>query len=44
MLRSHHARACAAGGHTPHLLAEAFDWHQRHAATGSMLEPLAEPA
>ncbi|NYT23958.1 acetyl-CoA hydrolase/transferase family protein [Alcaligenaceae bacterium] len=44
MLRSYHARACAAGGHTPHLLAEAFDWHQRHASTGSMLEPLAEPA
>ena len=44
MLRSYHKRACAAGGHTPHLLAEAFSWHQRHAATGSMLENVAEPA
>lgn len=44
MLHSYHARACAAGGHTPHLLAEAFSWHQRYGATGSMLEKLAEPA
>ncbi len=44
MLRSYHARACAAGGHTPHLLAEAFEWHQRYAATGTMLEKVAEPA
>ena len=29
-------RACARGGHTPHLLEEAFSWHQRRMATGSM--------
>lgn len=44
MLRSYHARACAAGGHTPHLLAEAFEWHQRYASSGSMQERIAEPA
>jgi len=44
MLRSYHARACAAGGHTPHLLAEAFAWHQRYSATGSMLDRVAELA
>lgn len=44
MLRSYHARACAAGGHTPHLLAEAFAWHQRYSATGSMLDKVVEPA
>lgn len=44
MLRSYYARACAAGGHTPHLLAEAFDWHQRYAATGTMHERVVEPA
>ena len=38
MLRSYYTRACAAGGHTPHLLAEAFAWHQRYADTGSMLQ------
>lgn len=42
MLRSYHSRACAAGGHTPHLLAEAFEWHQRYAATGSMRERVTE--
>lgn len=44
MLRSYHRRACAKGGHTPHLLAEAFEWHQRYAATGSMLDRISEPA
>lgn len=44
MLHSYYARACAAGGHTPHLLAEAFAWHQRYAATGSMQERLTEMA
>lgn len=43
-LASYHARACAAGGHTPHLLSEAFAWHQRYAATGSMQEAVAVPA
>src|SRR5690606_3861796 len=42
-LRDYHRRARAAGGHTPHLLAEAFAWHQRYAATGSMLEQVTEP-
>ena len=31
-------RACAKGGQTPHLLSEAFAWHQRYAATSTMLE------
>lgn len=31
------ARAVARGGHTPHLLEEAFGWHIRRAETGSML-------
>ncbi|NLC35586.1 MAG: acetyl-CoA hydrolase/transferase family protein [Alcaligenaceae bacterium] len=44
MLRSYHSRACAAGGHTPHLLAEAFEWHQRYAADGSMRESATEYA
>lgn len=43
MLRSYYRRACAAGGHTPHLLAEAFEWHKRYASTGSMHEKVAEP-
>jgi succinyl-CoA:acetate CoA-transferase len=30
-------RACARGGHTPHLLEEAFSWHVRRKQTGSML-------
>ncbi len=30
-------RACARGGHTPHLLEEAFAWHLRKQQTGSML-------
>ncbi len=42
MMRSYYRRACAAGGHTPHLLAEAFEWHQRYAATGSMHERVPE--
>ncbi|NMA98906.1 MAG: acetyl-CoA hydrolase/transferase family protein [Phyllobacteriaceae bacterium] len=29
-------RACARGGHTPHILEEAFSWHQRRKETGSM--------
>jgi len=38
-LRSYYFRACKkVGGHTPHLLGEVFEWHQRFAATGSMLE------
>ena len=29
-------RACQRGGHTPHLLEEAFSWHERRQKTGSM--------
>lgn len=29
-------RACARGGHTPHLIEEAFSWHRRRQETGSM--------
>jgi len=36
-LHDYFLRASARGGHTPHLLEEAFSWHARHAATGSML-------
>ena len=35
-LQSYFDRACARGGHTPHLLEEAFSWHIRLAETGSM--------
>lgn len=35
-LQSYFDRACARGGHTPHLLEEAFSWHMRLAETGSM--------
>ncbi|GEM_PF-3793038 len=27
---------CRAGGHTPHLLAEALSWHERYAEQNSM--------
>jgi succinyl-CoA:acetate CoA-transferase len=30
-------RACARGGHTPHLIEEAFSWHRRRQQTGTML-------
>lgn len=32
----YHRRALQRGGHTPHLLEEAFSWHQRYQQTGSM--------
>ncbi|PRB02389.1 propionyl-CoA--succinate CoA transferase [Chryseobacterium sp. MYb7] len=35
-LQSYFDRACEKGGHTPHLLQEAFSWHLRFAETGSM--------
>lgn len=35
-LQSYFDRACVRGGHTPHLLEEAFSWHMRLAETGSM--------
>ncbi|MFD1631859.1 succinate CoA transferase [Pseudopedobacter beijingensis] len=35
-LQSYFDRACERGGHTPHLLEEAFSWHIRFSETGSM--------
>lgn len=35
-LQSYFDRACERGGHTPHLLEEAFSWHLNLAETGSM--------
>ena len=35
-LQSYFDRACARGGHTPHLLEEAFSWHIRFNETGTM--------
>lgn len=35
-LQSYFDRACKRGGHTPHLLEEAFSWHLRFAETGTM--------
>lgn len=35
-LQSYFDRACERGGHTPHLLEEAFSWHLRLAETGTM--------
>lgn len=36
LLEDYFRRASARGGHTPHLLDEAFSWHLRAAATGTM--------
>lgn len=35
-LNDYFERACQRGGHTPHLLEEAFNWHSRRKQTGSM--------
>ena len=35
-LNDYFNRASARGGHTPHLIEEAFSWHQRRRETGSM--------
>lgn len=35
-LQSYFDRACQRGGHTPHLLEEAFSWHLRLTESGSM--------
>ncbi|MCA5006054.1 succinate CoA transferase [Sphingobacterium bovistauri] len=35
-LQSYFDRACERGGHTPHLLEEAFSWHLRLSETGTM--------
>jgi len=37
-LNDYFERACARGGHTPHLIEEAFSWHTRRKQTGSMLK------
>lgn len=44
MLWDYYRRACAAGGHTPHLLSEAFAWHQRFSNSGSMQERVVQTA
>jgi succinyl-CoA:acetate CoA-transferase len=36
-MQAYFDRACLKGGHTPHLLGEAFAWHERFTETGSML-------
>lgn len=36
MLEDYFERACALGGHTPHILSEALSWHVRWEETGSM--------
>ncbi|WP_313093641.1 succinate CoA transferase [Chryseobacterium flavum] len=40
-LQSYFDRACKRGGHTPHLLEEAFSWHLRFSETGSMKQKTA---
>ncbi|OZI39762.1 propionyl-CoA--succinate CoA transferase [Bordetella genomosp. 5] len=40
-LSSYFERACERGGQTPHLLEEAFSWHQRFNETDSMRESVA---
>jgi len=42
-LQDYFDRACARGGQTPHLLEEAFSWHQRFNETDSM-QPVAASA
>ena len=43
LLWDYFARASRRGGHTPHLLQEAFAWHLRFENTGSMLEQQRQP-
>ncbi|MGM7341278.1 acetyl-CoA hydrolase/transferase C-terminal domain-containing protein, partial [Acinetobacter baumannii] len=38
-LNDYFDRACAKGGHTPHLLREALSWHANFEETGQMLQP-----
>ena len=42
-LQDYFDRACQRGGQTPHLLEEAFSWHQRFNETDSM-QPAKSPA
>jgi succinyl-CoA:acetate CoA-transferase len=37
MLKDYVERANQGGGHTPHVLQEAFSWHLNFSKTGSML-------
>jgi hypothetical protein len=37
-LNDYFDRACAKGGHTPHLLREALSWHANFEETGQMLQ------
>ena len=39
MLRAYVREARRRGGQTPHVLEQAYAWHTRYSATGSMLEP-----
>lgn len=39
-LQSYYERACLRGGHTPHLLEEAFSWHINYNNNGTMKNPV----
>lgn len=41
-LQSYFDRACARGGHTPHLLEEAFSWHSAFNSSGTMKTVMSE--
>jgi succinyl-CoA:acetate CoA-transferase len=43
-LQDYFDRAVARGGHTPHLLEEAFSWHLRSRDSGDMRKPIARAA
>jgi succinyl-CoA:acetate CoA-transferase len=43
-LDQYFAAACAKGGHTPHLLREALQWHINLDENGHMLWPVADSA
>lgn len=42
MLRDYFAEATLRGGHTPHILEKAFEWHTRFLETGTMLASTTE--
>jgi succinyl-CoA:acetate CoA-transferase len=37
-LYAYYDEAVGRGGHTPHLLEQAFSWHARYESTGTMLQ------
>ena len=39
-LEDYYHRAVERGGHTPHILEEAFSWYQLHRETGTMIKGL----